>query len=245
MLSVTAHKRQHQSEHLRRKPHAPEGYPANLRIGLPRKRGVSGGKPPVSEGAPFAPEVEPADCPLSILFGYFLSWERKYRPAGTALEGGVVTLRSGQGAWSLLCASALSRSRWAHGRVDNACDCGQTRCRLRRPLGFAHPLRPYLPYAPTLALRRCHARIGRITPRLPFVSGQIRRAPPAWVLPLAPVHPGLCGYPRASNSSSSVFQYSWSRPAYRSPSPGSCRCRGPRRKWRRRPHRSRCPCGTR
>ena len=34
----------------------------------------------MSEGAPFAPEVEPAGFPLSILFGYFLSCERKYRP---------------------------------------------------------------------------------------------------------------------------------------------------------------------
>ena len=38
------------------------------------------------------------------------------------------------------------------------------------------------------------------TARLPSDSEQIRQALPAWVLPLAPVHPGLCVYPRASFS---------------------------------------------
>ena len=47
------------------------------------------------------------------------------------------------------------------------------------------------------------------------------------------------------SSSACCGRCSWCRPAYRRSSPGSCRCRRPRRRWRRPPHGSRYPCGTR
>ena len=66
---------------------ASRSFPRNEKsTALALKRGFLGGGPPVSESAPLALEAEPADFPLSILFGYFLSWESKYRPAGRSLH---------------------------------------------------------------------------------------------------------------------------------------------------------------
>ena len=44
----------------------------------------------------------------------------------------------------------------------------------------------------------CHARIGHTYGPASLRLGANPAAPPAWVLPLASVHPGLCAYPRAS-----------------------------------------------
>ncbi len=88
-----------------------------------------------------------------------------------------------------------------HARIGRAagrfhCDSGKTQSHCVG-LGLLPSLRSKLLCAAILALL-CYAPIGPITGRLPSDSEQIRRAQPACVLLLAPVHPPLWVYPRAS-----------------------------------------------
>ena len=53
-----------------------------------------------------------------------------------------------------------------------------------------------------------------------------------------------CALRAPSCSSAFSGSGSWCRPAWSRCGPGSCRCRRPRRRWRRQPHGSRCRCGT-
>ena len=88
-------------------------------------------------------------------------------------------------------ASLLSRSHLAHGQVDNSDDFGQTRLRLRRLLGSAHPLCRYLPCAPVgraSLLSRSHWAHGRVDNSDDFGQTRFRLR-----RPLGSAHP-LCRY---------------------------------------------------
>ena len=93
-----------------------------------------------------------------------------HKQPGPARLGLHPSLRSKLPCVSILRASYCHAAGWAHGRVDNSSDSGQTRFSPWLPLGSAHPLRSLSPLCACpprflVTLRRlCNAR-------LPYDSG--------------------------------------------------------------------------
>ena len=88
----------------------------------------------------FWPSLHPLDLLVGLCCGVGLS-----KQPGPARLGLHPSLRSKFPCVSILRASYCHAAGWAHGRVDNSSDSGQTRFSPWQPLGSAHPLRSLSP----------------------------------------------------------------------------------------------------
>ena len=85
-----AYQRQRQSAHLHRKPLAPGGAAANLRIGLSRKRGILKGTAACEQGRALSARSRTGRCPLKRVFGYFLHEQKVTLPSPAGDLTGVI-----------------------------------------------------------------------------------------------------------------------------------------------------------